>query len=293
MTFGSETTGGTTSVAASAHSFVGKGADYLSYPRTIGGSLQHWVEFEAFWATGPQKNSLDVSIALYMPADSLTTSYKSEYEASSLGIPAGKGLDIINQLAGSDEDPQEAIKKTAASQSKAAKSEMLQVAGIMGAGMKSEKLKTIMERKLGAVVNPYIIAAYKGPGTLREHTFSFKMMPENAAESENCMNIVQAFKKAMLPHHKGGDNATSPSMLFGYPDEFLISYVVGGKRLPRSESNPMFNIGKSVCTGCDLNFATQDVPLFFEGTQFPVTIDMKLNFMELDIMHRHRVEKGY
>jgi hypothetical protein len=116
------------------------------------------------------------------------------------------------------------------------------------------------------------------------------MMPENAAESHNCMKIVNAFKKAMLPHHRGGDNATSPSMLFGYPDKFKINFVINGKRLPRNAENPMFNIGESVCTAVDLNFATQDVPLFFEGTQYPVTVDMKLTFMELEVMHRHRVD---
>ncbi len=275
---------------ATGHSVLSSIPQYLRYPKTIGYSLKHWVEFQAYWATGKQAGSLDTSIALYLPADALTTSYKSSYEAANLGMAAGKGMEMLDKIGGVD-DPVAAMEKAAGAQKKGAKgSELAQVAGIVGAGKKSDAFKTVMEQQTGAVVNPYIVAAYKGPTDLREHNFSFKMMPENASESRNCMTIVNAFKKAMLPHHRGGDNATSPSMLFGYPDKFKINFIINGKRLPASDENPMFNIGESVCTAVDLNYATQDVPLFFEGTQYPVTIDMKLTFMELEVMHRHRVD---
>ena len=277
-------------MAAGGHSILSSVSQYLRYPKTIGSSLKHWVEFQAFWATGTQAGQLDTSFALYLPSDALQTSYKSNYEAAQLGMAAGKAMEMLDKI-GDDTDVVEAIKKISSAQEKGAKgSELATVAGIVAAGGKSAGAKTVMEQKTGAVINPYIIAAYKGPTDLREHNFTFKMMPENAAESRNCMDIVNAFKKAMLPHHQGGDNATSPSMLFGYPDKFKINFVINGKRLPRSASNPMFNIGQSVCTACDLNYATQDVPLFFEGTQYPVTIEMKLTFMELEVMHRHKVD---
>ena len=53
----------------------------------------------------------------------------------------------------------------------------------------------------------------------------------------------------------------------------------------------MFNIGRSVLTNCELSYTTQDTVLFFEGTQFPVTISMSLTFMEIEIMHRSKVQK--
>ena len=77
-------------------------------------------------------------------------------------------------------------------------------------------------------MNPYMVAAYKGPSDMREHKFSFKMLPQSAAESKTCVKIVKAFKRAMLPSHRGGDNKTAPSMLFGYPDEFTIEYYIDG-----------------------------------------------------------------
>ncbi len=72
-----------------------------------------------------------------------------------------------------------------------------------------------------------------------------------------------------------------------------ITFYIDGHPLPSGPENPMFNIGKSVLTQCELNFDTENVPLFFDGTQYPVTIAMKLSFMEVDIMYREKIEHGY
>ena len=155
--------------------------------------------------------------------------------------------------------------------------------------------KTLMERTKGAVLNPYLVAAYKGPTDMREHKFSFKMMPQSVAESKTCGKIVQAFKKAMLPSHSGGENQPAPSMLFGYPDEFTIEYFVDGHKLEHSETNPnpMFNVGRSVLTACDLDYTTQDVPLFFDNTQYTVSISMALSFQEIGVMYREKIDQGF
>jgi hypothetical protein len=97
----------------------------------------------------------------------------------------------------------------------------------------------------------------------------------------------------MLPSHGGGDATTAPSMLFGYPDTFEINYYIDGRSLPKSGSNPMFNIGKSVLTSCDLDFSTESTALFFDQTQYPVSIAMKLSFMELEVLHRGKIDDGY
>ena len=56
----------------------------------------------------------------------------------------------------------------------------------------------------------------------------------------------------------------------------------------------MFNIGRSVLKSCDVNYTTESVPLFFEGTQFPVSAEMSLGFMELEVLTRESItgEKG-
>jgi len=256
------------------------GATYLEYPSTIGAGINHWISFESF--KFKEAGTPNLNIALYIPPDALSTSYKSAYESQSLGQGAGRALGIMSESGGS----LKTLKNVLSAQMAAAGAVITDIGVISNS---SGATRTIMEQSRGAVVNPYIVAAYKGPSDLREHKFSFKMMPEDENESKTCVKIVNEFKAAMLPSHKGGNNQTAPSGLFGYPDEFVITYYINGDPLPNDATNPMFNIGKSVLTSCDMSYTTQDLPVFFEGTQYPVSIGMSLTFMELDIMIRERI----
>ena len=242
-----------------------------------------------------------LNIAMYIPGGALNTSYKSSYESVQLG---GAGS-VAQDVAG-------AVEKAVSSESGFSLDAFTKIAGATQSGLQSELgtvgtlkmadkvsgigglegTRTLMERATGAVLNPFSVAAYKGPTDMRDFTFDFQMLPQNEDESKSCLKIANAFKKAMLPSHSGGDSSTAPSMLFGYPDTFEITFYIGGEKLPDSSDNPMFNIGKSVLTACELNFDTENVPLFFKGTQYPVSIAMKLSFMELDIMYREKIDKG-
>ena len=76
-----------------------------------------------------------------------------------------------------------------------------------------------------------------------------------------------------------------------FNNDYTVSFTVNGNELPKNGTNPMFNIGRSVLTNCELSYTTQDTVLFFEGTQYPVTISMALSFMEIEIMHRSKIQK--
>ena len=270
----------------------------MEYPSNIGGmssQTDNWIMFEAvnFKSQNPTLN-----IAMYIPGGALGTSYKSEYETTSLG-GIGAGVDravgaMQKQGAGLNYDT---LAKAIADSTAGMASEGTGKVGLLKMGERANVLqegtKQIMERATGAVLNPFLIAAYKGPSDMRTHDFDFVMLPQSVEESKVCVKIVSAFKKSMLPSHAGGDSQTAPSMMFGYPDTFTITYYINGKALPNNDTNPMFNIGKSVLTGCELNFDTENVPLFFDGTQYPVTISMKLSFMETDVMYREKVDQGF
>ena len=283
---------------------------YLEYPSSLaskgGSGVQHWISFKAFDFKAKGTQTLD--IALYIPSDALQTSYKSSYEAASLGALGG-GMDkavstFKDASPGTSESAPsgiESLKLLMKAQAAATGSEAGTVSLLKGAEKAAAlglgDTKTLMERSTGSVMNPYMVAAYKGPSDMREHKFSFKMLPQSESESKTCVKIVNSFKKAMLPSHQSNaDTKTAPSMLFGYPDEFTIEYYIDGRALPKDKngiSNPMFNIGRSVLTACDLNYTTQDVPLFFDGTQYPVSIDMALSFMEIGIMYREKIDQGF
>jgi len=258
-------------------------ARYYEYPEYLGEGLKHWISFEGFsFNRGVGNGSPTVDIALYIPADALQTSYKSEYTAVSLGQISGRVLEGL-QKTGGGVSMQGVIAATA----KGLSSEGI----AMGIAKKKlgEKGQTIMEQTTGSVLSPYLVAAYKGPTDMREHKFTFKFNPHAVEESMVVTAIINEFKSAMLPSTGGGDNKTSPSGTFGYPDEFKITYYIDGDELPSNSNNPMFNIGRSVLKACDVNYATEGVPLFFEGTQFPVSAEMSLSFMELEVMTREKI----
>ena len=267
---------------------------YLEYPSNIGSDIKHWISFTGF---DFKTKAPTLNIALYIPGDALNTSYKSDYDTGpmgSLGAAAPALTKAIREQGGLNVEAfKQVMDAGAAGLASEGKKVMLLKAGAGAEGKGMTGAKSIMERDQGAVLNPYIVAAYKGPTELRAHEFTFQMLPQSEAESRTCTKIATAFKTAMLPSHRGGDSQTAPSMLFGYPDEFEITFKVNGEPLPDAARNPLFKIGRSVLTGCDLDFATENVPLFFDKTQYPVSIAMKLSFMELEVMHREKIAKGF
>ena len=273
----------------SGQSGQGAGVSYYEYPHYLGGDLLHWISFESFeFSRGTGNGNQRLDIALYIPADALQTSYKSEYSAASLGQVGGRALESLQKSGGSVLK----MKQQMGNQAKAFLSEGMETMALSGV-LGGETGKTILQQSRGKVVNPYIVAAYKGPSDMREHKFTFKFNPKDAAESHTCVHLINAFKQAMLPSHSGGNAKSSPAGLFSYPDEFQITYYINGEPLPSTASNPMFNIGRSVLTACDMNYNTEGVPLFFEGTQFPVSMEMVLSFMEIEVMHRQKIQIGY
>jgi hypothetical protein len=268
------------------------GIQYLKYPSTIGYEVHHWVSFSGYDFKS-KANTLD--IALYIPGDALSTSYKSEYESTSMGLTGDTARKAISRVGagGFNVETIGTILKDTITAGKSEGGKVAMIEFAKGADTKITGAKAIMEKELGAVLNPYIVAAYKGPSDMRTHDFTFQMLPQDVNESKVCTQIASAFKKAMLPSHSGGNSINAPSMLFGYPDEFEITFTVNGKEMPKTNLNPMFSIGRSVLTACDLDFTTESTALFFEGTQYPVSISMKLSFMELEVLHRGKIDKGY
>jgi len=268
----------------------------LQYPLTIGGGYDDIDNYMMFEATDFKSQRVTLNVAMYIPGGALNTTYKSDYESVQLGGLGSAAADTAKQVEKAVNSNEgfslDAFKGVMGATAAGLQSEMNTVLMLKGGTKMGEGGKAIMERAQGAVLNPFTVAAYKGPTDMRTFDFPFQMNPQNENESKQCLKIANAFKKSMLPSHAGGDSQTAPSMLFGYPDTFTITFYINGHPLPDGPDNPMFNIGKSVLTGCELNFDTENVPLFFDGTQYPVTIGMKLSFMEVDIMYREKVDQG-
>jgi len=268
------------------------------WPPEIGrdgvGGLKHWVQFCSYGFKAPTKKRTD--IALFIPPDALSTGYKAEYKnlemsnsqvamarkASAQGGIGSTG-DLLKTLsAGWDASTQEGKYGAALSDWATGFAEMT-----LG-----ENYAELLKRAQGKSVNPNIIASYQGPNSMRDHKFTFQMMPKSETESQTIQQIVKDFKRAMLPSAQNANSPTAPIGMFNYPDEFEITFFVNGKP-QRGPDNSLFRIARSVLTDISLNYTTQDTVAFFEGTTDPVTIELGLEFQEIHMMHRGMVEAGY
>ena len=279
--------------------FVGQWPPELGAGGNTEGGLQHWVQFEGSSFKG---RTPTCDIALYIPPDALSTGYKSEYE--NIENMTGSNFSAYQKA---KNDPGTDTADLAVSIGKGWFKGLTQ-GGQFGkmamdisqkslASLGGEAAAEVMAAARGKSINPYIVAAYKGPTQLRNHKFTFNMMPKSSTESEQVQKIVKAFKMAMHPDHDSPQSDAAPIGMFNYPDEFEITFYINGQplseKLGDDETNPLFRIGRSVLSDMSLDYTTQDTVAFFEGSSDPVSVNMTLEFQELSVIHRKLVREGF
>jgi len=277
----------------------------LQWPPELGAAgntdsgLQHWVQFEGSSFKG---RTPTCDIALFIPPDALSTGYKSEYEnvegmtgswfsayqkaknGPTMGVDTGTSAWDITKgwWSGLTQDKGGGMKEAGKD-----------IAQKLVKGTGGDAAEAVMQAARGKSVNPYIVSAYKGPTQLRNHKFTFNMMPRSSTESQTVQEIVRAFKMAMHPDHDSPQSVSAPIGMFNYPDEFEISFYVNGQNLSTKSDNSLFKIGRSVLSDMSLDYSTQDTVAFFEGTTDPVTVNMTLEFQELSVIHRGLIRGGF
>ena len=109
-------------------------------------------------------------------------------------------------------------------------------------------------------------------------------MARNESESIDIKNIVKSFKKAMHPTRFTQQN----TRFWTYPDNCDIYLLT-----PNNEF--MFQISTSVITGMSVNYTATEagVPAFFGSTGAPVALTMALNFKEIGLLTKEKIEQGY
>ena len=252
-----------------------------------GGGLNHWVEFRG---TTFKFHNPTLEIALYIPPDALSTGYKSEYKNLELGQAGMAAAHAAQKAEGTWDAIGESAKAASMSYwNKGFEDTMKELL----TGMTPEVTEVAMQRAEGKSVNPHMVTQYQGPTTHRSHKFTFQMMPKSRVESKTVANIVKAFKLAMHPDHTHADSQIAPIGMFGYPDEFTITFFINGEPQDGKSGNGLYRIGKSALTDLSLNYTTQDTVAFFEDANYPVTTELTLEFQEINLMHRGLIRKGY
>lgn len=134
----------------------------------------------------------------------------------------------------------------------------------------------------GKTVNPHAAMAFKGV-YFRTFEFTFQMMARNQEESESIKELIAEFKEGMHPNA-----SESLGRYWEYPDNFDITLFAG-----KGRDDYMFNVSTSVLTNMSVDYAGSGIPSFFDKTGAPVDIRMTLQFKELELLTRKRIEEGY
>lgn len=144
------------------------------------------------------------------------------------------------------------------------------------------------------IINPNTELLYGGPG-LRNHGYTFKLIPRNEGEAEQIINIVNEFKLACLPKNQSqffGNDATKSRNFIGVPDVCQVQFMQQQVKEGGSGENP--NLPKyktSAFTSVSTNYITDNQYMSYRDGR-PIGISLTITLIELKLVFREDVVAG-
>lgn len=138
----------------------------------------------------------------------------------------------------------------------------------------------------GAItVNPNVRSAFRGV-SLREFSFSFKLIARSAAEAEEIKNIIKTFRLTAYPEVI---EASGVSVGYKYPNIYEISALFDHENVKQKRigSKMRYCYLRSVA----VNYNASSMAFHRDGE--PVEVDLSLNFIEDQTLSRRDIEEGY
>ena len=301
--------GGTPLAQALDNNSGGTGSD-LIFPNDVE-QLDHWCAVRIFTQELMRRKDAEMTediarVFLPMPQQ-LTTAYNHGYNAESLG-PVGAAAAVLGKDAdtGGVSAVVERIKgamtkegaKTAAS---SAASYVAQGAaaggGMIASALYGSKIGTVVGAGIGPAVkgamggagiarNPFMALLYDAP-SMREHTFTWKLVARNYGESNVIYNIIKLFKYHAAPGRTVGGlsgDINGQSVFLTYPEQFDIDFHHG---------EFLFNVAPSVLKGFTVNYHP-------DGTQYhvspngkdkaPVAVQIEMQLQEVAIVTKENIK---
>ena len=224
------------------------------------------------------------TVALYMPPQ-VETKYSLNYSDQDISMQAEAVKNLIDNykkggmggaLEGLGQDAGQALKQ----------------AGVATLNAAAPGAKFLLSMAEGKVITPRMEMQFEGIGR-RTYSFTFVFIPKSQAEARLVKEIVDSFKLHAVPEFAAtsGAGLASPREI-KLPDVFDITYMYRGA--PNQYLN---KIGTSYLTGIDVQYGgdryTAYEPDPVNGGPPPQRTTLALNFTEIEIMDRNRIEEGY
>ena len=226
-------------------------------------------------ARAPTKQ-LAQAIALYMPSQ-ITVSHKAKYGEIEIGAGVAAVLGTLKAI-NSNMDIGTLAKEIGSSAITEGGKELGQgiLKGLEGAGQTGAL--GAYEISQGQIRNNRTEMKFEGIDR-RSFTFTFTMMPTSQSEANAIEKIVTAFRYHAMPEI-AGDVGGSRTMIS--PSTFDIEY----------KPNPhLHKISTSVLESVDVKYGGDRPQFFVDG--HPVQTELTLQFKELEIITKSRINSGY
>jgi len=229
---------------------------------------------------------LNTAISMYMPTGVKAT-YGANYQDVAIGQGARFAADLYSDvMAGKDatasildtleNDFPQAVREAAIlSALKLAEN----VPGFQGA-------TDVLGMSTGEVIAERLELAFRNINK-RKFQYTFKMLPKSLEEAEMVHEIVLAFKKHMSASFKDGNRSGKTLVV---PDTFNIEYMYNG-----GANQYLHKISECVLETVDVSYGGDRYKTFHatEKGAPPVETTMSLNFAELELISRERIEEGF
>ena len=226
---------------------------------------------------------MKTAIALYMPA-SVQVTYGANYTDTEIGSMAERAAEVLKDFgAGRTADAFTKILNADSDLVKNAGQFLLAGVGNLPGFGGARELEAM---KKGRIISNRMELAFKGINK-RQFQYTFKMMPRNQRESDEIKKIVHAFKFNMLPEFEGSD-LTGRSFIV--PNTFDIEYMYNGK-----QNQYLHKISTCVLESMNVTYGGDRYKTYTataEGAP-PQETTISLNFKEMEMITRERVEDGF
>lgn len=207
------------------------------------------------------KLNITNTITLPLPqqmTDSHNVNYAEEALGQGLGATTEAGSNLMNAMAGNMSNIGQAL------------------GGLLGAGAQTildgfKNLTGVNAPQLsqaltGLAPNQFLTILLKGP-QYKKHSFTWKLSPRNEGESESIRAIIALLNNSMAPGMK-------TNAFFTFPKIVTLSFM--------PNSNVLYRFKPAVIENMTVNYAPSGAPAFYRRTEAPDTVELKLDFLEVE-----------
>lgn len=232
---------------------------------------------------GTKIKSSGVSIALPVPAN-ISSSYKMSYEETDFTgigqmITAGQGLDSLLDGKNTTE-AQEAIRQLVVGLPMNVIDSLAKIVGIDNLNLKAAGLASRQQ-----AMNKFAEKLFTGMGR-RQFSFEWEMSPRSVKDALTIQNIIYAFKRYSHPSLSDG------GLYLNYPAQFKIGFYNKEKI-----NDYLFKIALCGCESVEVSYGGDDLTFFRSdlnnGGSSPTSIKLKVDFTELELLTRERIQEGF